>query len=129
MSRLDLDEKLFVRRVASIARKDKDTIRDVMLALLKMATIELYGGAETIVIPYICRLKVIRKEIQTYKGPDYEVTLEATPNRSFVEEYRAIHENRTTPTEKYIRRQIDNKFLELLKLDHLVDISEEESND
>ncbi len=115
MAKLDLDEKLFVRKIAALARKDKDTIRDVMLAFVKMATIELYSGKEEIIIPYICKIKVSTKKVQTYSGLIDEVIFEAAPARTFVEEFNAIHQGRTTPSEKYLKRQIDRKFQDLLK--------------
>lgn len=117
MSKLDLDEKIFLKKITAISNKDKDTVRDVFLALLEMATIELYGFSDTIVIPHICRLKVKAVPIQTYKGIDYQITLEATPSRDFIAEYKAIHTNQPTPTEKYIKKQIEQKFKNLLKID------------
>ena len=92
MAKLDLDEKLFVRKIVALARKDKETIRDVMLAFVKMATIELYRGSNEIIIPYICRLKVQTKQVQTYQGLINEICLEATPTRTLIAEYNAIFE-------------------------------------
>jgi hypothetical protein len=117
MAKLDLDEKLFMRKIAALARKDKDTIRDVMLALLKMCTIEFYSGKKEIIIPHICRLKISVKQVQTqYSGIKEEVVLEATPARAFIEEFFATQKGVITPTEKYLKRQIDQKFQDLLKI-------------
>ena len=116
MAKLDLIEKLYIKKIAALSKKDKDAVRDVMLAFVKLCTIDLYAGKKEIIIPYVCKLKVNTEYVEINGKKEEKVILEAEPARAFLEEFFAIREGRETPSERYLMRQIDKKLQDLLKL-------------
>ena len=124
MPKLSLEEKEFLQRICAISKKDKQTVKDVLLSLLMVSTIEIYKETNTIIIPYICSLKVEHFDKMTPKGVKVEVVLEAIPSTALIEEITAVSEGEITPSEKYVKKQIFKIFLDLLVLDDVELIDE-----
>jgi hypothetical protein len=104
--KLSLEEKDFLDRIVSISCVDKTVVKEVLQAILKMITIELYADFNTIYIPYICSLNVTSYENLSSKGVETIVELEATPSKNLIEEVIAISEGEITPTQEYTRQKI-----------------------
>jgi hypothetical protein len=132
--KLSKEEQLAFDKIKAISRKDTKTLRDVFISLLKMITIETYtnkeGNGFYFHIPYICGINVKYFDKLKYnadgskKGQYTEVEMEAVPAESFISEIEAISTGEITPSEKYIKRKIIEKFSSLLDLQDEIEIDE-----
>ena len=86
-----LVSKDFLDKIVSISYVDKSTVKEVLQAILKVITVELYADSDTIYIPYICSLKISSCDSITQKGLETIVKLEAIPSKNLIEEVKAVH--------------------------------------
>ena len=119
--KLSEQEKIAFEKLCAISEKDKKTVVDVLVSLLVMTTKADYNDENEIIIPFLCNLKFNYKDELTSKGMITKVSLEATPNQALINEFSAISEGETTPSEKYYNKRqfklyknslgiVDNKF-------------------
>lgn len=104
--KLSSEEKDFLDKIVSISYVDKSTVKEVLQAILKVITVELYADSDTIYIPYICSLKISSCDSITQKGLETIVKLEAIPSKNLIEEVKAVNDGEITPTQEYTRQKI-----------------------
>lgn len=104
--KLSIEEKYFLDKICAVSSKDKNTVKDVLKALLMCTTIEIYADSKEMVIPYMCKLKI--DYMDNYKEDKHSVVvhLEATPCEGLINEIAAIQEGGITPTQEYIQKMI-----------------------
>jgi len=113
--KLSLEEKDFLDRIVSISCVDKAVVKEVLQAILKMISIELYADYNTVYIPYLCSLTISSYEKPNKKGVETIVELEAIPSENLIEEIKAINEGEITPTQEFTRQKIFNKLEEIIE--------------
>lgn len=116
------EEKDFFEKICAVSRKDKATVKEVLLALLYVSTKQSYSAKFSkaeyaeITIPYICSLKWKYKDKFVGNGITTEVEMLATASNALKRELSCISDGETTPTEKYIKNLISNHIDEVLEL-------------
>lgn len=99
-------EKEAIEKISAISSKDKNTVKDVLKALLMYSTLEVYASIhedeQTFVIPYLCTCHASYYE----SNSKFLVELNAEPNQAFTKEVSSIAQGDITPSEKFIRKQI-----------------------
>ena len=129
MPRLEEQEKIFLDKLSALSKKDRQTVRDFMLSILNMATIELYGNTPFFYIPYLCRIDFDIKEKVEESGEKVVVVgMKTTPSRAILDEIQCIYEGTETPSSKYVKRQIAQKFHSLMGLKDITDFTVEEED-
>ena len=119
------DEKLIMDKISAISKRDRQSVRDVMLSLLMCMTIEMYGDNFELYIPYIAKLFV---EVKKHDDLNVEILMRAEPSKAFIAELQAILNNENTPTEMYVKKQIGQKFHSLMNLKTLTEFIDEDEN-
>jgi hypothetical protein len=103
--KLSEKEKDAFEKLCAISEKDKKTVMDVLISILVMTTKADYNDESEITIPLLCNLKFDYKDELTSRGMLTKVLLEATPNQALINEFSAISEGETTPSEKYYNKR------------------------
>lgn len=120
--KLTVNEKQAIEKICAISNKDKRTVREVLLALLKMSTLEMYMAINEdktkITIPYICDLDVSYSDAVSKKGGYVKINLEAIPNEGLSEEITAIANGDLTPTKDFIKKSIYKSFGDMLEIEN-----------
>lgn len=109
-------EKEFFEKLCAISEKDKKTVKDVLISLLVIMTKADYMGDNEIVIPFICSLRFDYNDVLTSKGMLTKVGLVAEPMQALINEFSAISEGETTPSEKYYKKRIFNSVKSTLEI-------------
>lgn len=131
--KLSANEKLAFEKIKALSRRDEKFLKDIFICLLKMITIETYSSKDNLFvfhIPYLCSIKATYKDKIKYnmegnkKGQYIEISLEAIPSESFISEIKALTEGEVTPSEKYIKKQIIEKFAASLEIQDNLEIEE-----
>lgn len=116
--KFSLEEKEFIRKIKILAKVDEKTVHAVFSALLMVTSLAIFEEKNEIVIPFLCKLKLLFEDQHTSEGTTTKVTLEAKPLDFLIKEIQAISEGETSPSEQYIKKQIFTKFYDNLELDH-----------
>lgn len=126
--KLSQNEQLAFDKIKAISRRDPKFLKDVFISLLKMVTLETYSSQENgffFSIPYLCDIKASYCNKIKYtaegnkKGQYVDIILEAIPSESFIAEVEALSEGETTPSERYIKKQIVEKIASSLDIQDL----------
>jgi hypothetical protein len=126
--KLSKEEQLFFDKIKALSRKDPKFLKDVFICMLKMVTLETYSNEENdfvFYIPYLCGIKVnycdkIKYNADgTKKGQYTDIQMTVLPSESFISEIEALSNGETSPSEKYIKKQIVEKFADILDLQDL----------
>jgi hypothetical protein len=131
--KLSEEEKLAFDKIKAISRRDPKFLKDVFICLLKMVTLETYKSLDNsfvFYIPYLCGIKASYQDKIKYtaegniKGQYVDIKLEAIPSESFISEIQAMSEGEETPSERYIKKQIIEKFAQLLDIEDELEIED-----
>ena len=127
--KLSPDEQLAFDKIKAISRRDPKFLKDVFISLLKMVTLETYASKDdnsfTFHIPYLCGIKASYYNKIKYtaegnkKGQYTDIKMEAIPSESFIAEIEALSEGETSPSERYIKKQIIEKIAATLDIQDL----------
>lgn len=134
--KLTQEEQIAFDKVKALSKRDPKCLKDVFIAMLEMVAYETYHEAYknqnnsfTFHIPYLCSIKVEYEDKIKYacngnkKGEYTEIKMTTIPSESFIAEIEAISAGETTPSERYIKRQIPKVFGDLLEIQD-IDIEE-----
>jgi len=117
------EEKDFFEKICAVSRKDKATVKEVLLAILFVATKQSYAAKYSkkefveLTIPYICSLKWKYKDKFVGTGVTTNVEMDAVASNALIRELSCISDDVTTPTENYIKNLIANHIDDILELD------------
>jgi len=112
------EEKIAMSKITSLSMKDKNVVKDVLLALLVYSTMESkFTENSEIIIPYIGKLKFhYREEIEGKKVLS-KVDIIAEASLSIVKEFVAIKNGVMPPSKKFFQEQNRLHLQNLLKMD------------
>lgn len=114
---LQEEEKIDLDLICSICRCDKATVQEVLRAVLQAMTIRVYAEKGELIIPYICKLSLDYNDRATSRGIVTDVTLEATPMKSLIQEVSAISEGVEPPSKKKFKESMKDGFNLILDKD------------
>lgn len=123
--KLTREEQIVFDKIKAISRRDKKVLKDVFISLLEAVTIETYLSQDNSFmfhIPYLCSLRIEYKDKIKYtaegnkKGEYTDISITAVASESFIAEIEALSSGETPPSEKYIKKQIAEKFASLLDI-------------
>ena len=120
--KLSVDEKHAIEKICAISGKDRNTVKDVLKALLIMSTLEIYMSvnedSHKIIIPYLCNLDISQSErVSTEKGGYIHVELDAHINEGLQEEIQNIAVGNLTPSKQFIKKKIVRNLQNILEID------------
>jgi hypothetical protein len=130
--KLSQEEQLAFDKIKAISRKDPKILKDVFISLLQMVTLETYNNNDNnfiFYIPYLCGIKVDYCDKIKYtaegnkKGQYIDFNITIIPSESFISEVDSINTGDTSPSLKYIKKQIVLKTASLMDI-HEVEIEE-----
>ena len=105
-------------KIVSLSSKDKNSVRDVMFAILTYATLESFNEEDNeIIIPYLCSLKINYDEVPNEKGIESSVTITAKPSAMLLKEFVAIKNGEEPAVKKYFKRQNRLNFKNFLNIE------------
>lgn len=111
MAMYDEEDELFLNRICSVSRLDKNVIVEVLNSILMVINVEIYAERNRAVIPGICALDIeYHDKVKGNKGVLTEVLLEASPKKALINEINCISEGEETTTERYFKEAIKDKF-------------------
>lgn len=119
-------EKPWFDKLQSLCKRDKKTIKDVLISILTMMTLEEYEGNDEVVIPYIGTIKFNYNDETTSKGRITKVTLEMEPSQTMINEFSAISDGEKTPSEKHYQKLLQAYFTDKLDNDEAKERIEKE---
>ena len=118
-------EKDFFDTICAISEFKKDTVREVLRAVLLTIVANIYAQNSKTVkvnIPYICDLDisyadVIRKDEETGKSwREVKVDLNANPANALYKEIEFIHEGEDPPSLLYLEAKLKRRIEDILDL-------------
>jgi hypothetical protein len=110
--KLSLEEKNWIDNIVAISCKDKNTVKDVLKALLKAITLEMFSENYNVCIPYLCNLQIEYSDKITENGLKTDVRLIAEPNEALIQEIEKIIEGEMPPTHLSHYQQLSEKILD-----------------
>jgi hypothetical protein len=113
MLKLSMEEKDFLDKVVAFSGIEKTQVKEVFKALLRVTSLLLHGDNNEIYIPFICKLLIDHTDVLTDKGIKTHVKLTALPSECLRGEVTAICEGDILPTERYLKKQIIEKFQQI----------------
>ena len=122
--KLSTEEKFFIDTVSAIASRDKNTVKDILRALLIASTVHLYESIELdgkdecdLIIPYIGKIHLEYFEHNSDEGTGTKLKLSVIPSDALIEEVSCIVSGDTTPSENFIKRQIVKYIQSVVELE------------
>jgi len=113
MLKLNMEEKDFLDKIVAFSGIEKTQVKEVFKALLRVTSLLLHGDTNEIHVPFICKLIIDHMDVLTDKGVKTQVKLTALPSECLISEVTAICEGDILPTEKYLKKQIIEKFQQI----------------
>ena len=110
------EEKNFLNAISVLSAKDIGTVRDVLRAIIKVVAMELISHSDTVIIPYLCELKISHSDKLVKGGMETVVKLSAKPCQTLVNEVISIVDGDLTPTAEYVKSKINKTFQNILEL-------------
>jgi len=117
--KLEVNEKSFLEKIIAISGIDKKVAQVFFKSLLTACTASIYADENEIIIPYLCKLKIVYKKVLTQDGVKLEVELKADPSEELIEEIKCIVENIDPPTKVYFKKEIDKELKRGLEIDEI----------
>jgi hypothetical protein len=116
------EELDFYEQICAISKKDKETVRDILRAILMVATANLYFDKDEIIIPYLCKLKIaysdaIRVNKKTSKcWSTTDISITAEPMTALIKEIVSINEGDDPESLYHLDNRIAMKMSQLLEV-------------
>ena len=117
--KLSNEEKNFLEKIIAISALDKKVGKNFFRSQLVACTIAMLSGENEIIIPYLCKLKIIYNQVLTPEGIRLDVKLEAEPSQELIEEIKCIVAEEDPPTKEYFKKEIAKELRNYLEIDEI----------